>query len=349
MDKRKFDFDDIIIVPKTISDITSRYNDISITYENGNLPLFTAPMDSVINVENMEDFHECGINVVLPRTEFRRNESIPHFKSFGIAEFESFVKEKRLVFDYPYDSKKNTNILIDVANGHMKKIGELVNDAMEINPSLRFMVGNIANPETYRYYAENTKVRYVRVGIGNGNGCLTTQQTGVGYPKAALINECYKIKQELGGGNELPYIVADGGMKDYSDIIKSLALGADYVMVGSIFNKAIESSGQNYLYKIKISPKLAEDLFDRGFPVTKQFYGMSTKLAQKKMGKTNLKTSEGVVRYRKVEYKLNDWVENFEAYLRSTMSYSDARSLSEFVGKADFEFISEQAFRRFNK
>jgi IMP dehydrogenase/GMP reductase len=345
MDKRKFDFDDITIVPKKISEINSRYNDITITYENGNLPLFTAPMDSVVDINNMYEFDDCGINVVLPRTSKKETEYgkplRPHFVSLGINEFEKMVETKSY--------KHHKHILIDVANGHMKKISDLVNKAMELIPSLRIMVGNIANPETYRYYAENTKVRYIRVGIGNGNGCLTTQQTGVGYPKAALINECYRIKQELGGGNELPYIVADGGMKDYSDIIKSLALGADYVMVGSIFNKAIESSGQNYLYKIKISPKLAEDLFDRGFPVTKQFYGMSTKIAQKKMGKINLKTSEGVVRYRKVEYKLSDWVENFEAYLRSTMSYSDARTLNDFVGKADFEFISEQAFRRFNK
>ena len=69
MEKRKFDFDDIIIVPKKISEINSRYNDITIRYENGKLPLFTAPMDSVVNVTNMRDYDECDINVVLPRTE----------------------------------------------------------------------------------------------------------------------------------------------------------------------------------------------------------------------------------------------------------------------------------------
>lgn len=76
---------------------------------------------------------------------------------------------------------------------------------------------------------------------------------------------------------------------------------------------------------------------------------MSTKTAQKKMGKTNLKTSEGVERKWKVEYKLNQWVENFEHYLRSAMSYSDAKNLEEFIGKADFNLITENAFNRFNK
>ena len=38
-------------------------------------------------------------------------------------------------------------------------------------------------------------VDYVRIGIGNGGGCLTTVQTGVGYPMASLISECNDIKR----------------------------------------------------------------------------------------------------------------------------------------------------------
>ncbi len=71
--------------------------------------------------------------------------------------------------------------------------------------------------------------------------------------------------------------------------------------------------------------------------------------SQKKMGKTEFRTSEGVVRYRKIEYKLYDWIENFEHYLRSAMSYSNARTLDEFIGNADFEMITENAFNRFKK
>jgi len=76
---------------------------------------------------------------------------------------------------------------------------------------------------------------------------------------------------------------------------------------------------------------------------------MSTKDAQKAMGKTVFKTSEGVVRYRRVEYHLSGWIENFEHYLRNAMSYCDAQTLDEFVGKAEICQITTKAYDRFNK
>jgi hypothetical protein len=349
---KKFDFDDILITPKTYTKINSRFADINpyVTDDKNilsdRLPLFTAPMSSVLNDSNYNDFNEVGIRIVMPRTSNHKiyGGSDPIFHSYSIAEFEQYyvLDEERTHPDY---------VLIDVANGHMNKIIQLAVKAKKKDQNIVIMAGNIANPQTYKYYIESNSIDYVRVGIGNGNGCLTTQQTGVGYPKASLINECYKIKQEMinKGYVNPTKIVADGGMKDYSDIIKALALGADYVMVGSILNKALESSGQNYLYGFKISPMFAETCYNYGFTVKKQFYGMSTKLAQKKLGNNNLKTSEGVVRYRKIEYKIFDWVQNFEHYLRSAMSYTDARNLNEFIGKADFKLITENAFNRFNK
>jgi len=124
---------------------------------------------------------------------------------------------------------------------------------------------------------------------------------------------------------------------------------SDYVAIGSIFNKALESCADNYLYGVKINKKLANYFFDRGYPIKKYFRGMSTKGAQKAMGKTQIKTSEGVTRYRKVEYHLDGWVENFEHYLRNAMSYADAKTLEDFIGKADICQITKNAYDRFNK
>lgn len=364
----KYDFDDILIVPAVLSEINSRYNGVNLPKQ---FPIFTAPMDTVVDLNNINEFLKNKINVCLPRTinyddynEFIssypcQNKNI--FFSLGFDDIEYHHKNNN--FD---DFPKNANLLIDVAHGHLIKIVDHAKQIKLHRPDIKIMVGNIANPDTYWYYAENDCVDMIRIGIGNGGGCLTTKQSGVGFSMASLIHETYLVKQKFIEHNNsntrhqhsllqtkpvsnIPLIVADGGMKNYSDIIKALALGADYVMVGSLFNKAIESCGDNYLYNIKINKKIANYLFDKGFPIKKHFRGMSTKGAQKAMGKTVLKTSEGVVRYRKAEYHLNGWVNNFEHYLRNAMSYSNAITLDDFIGKAEFCQITKSAYDRFNK
>ena len=121
------------------------------------------------------------------------------------------------------------------SNGHMPAVFDLTKRSKEkYGDSLVLMVGNVANPETYALLSD-AGADYVRIGIGNGGGCLTTQNTGVGYPMASLIKECYEISTTL---KKPAYIVADGGMQTYSDVIKALALGADFVMLGSILNKS---------------------------------------------------------------------------------------------------------------
>lgn len=350
----QFDFDDILIVPTINSNISSRYKDVELPKM---LPLFTAPMDTVVDLNNMRTFINNKINVCLPRT-IKYNDFVSHemvgqiiddgiFISLGFQDIENEIRGHNF-----QNYHKGAHLLIDVANGHMRKILDYAIYIKKHRPDIIIMVGNIANPDTYYWYAESQCVDYIRVGIGNGNGCLTTKQSGVGYPMASLIHYTYKAKQSFKTFHpelKAPAIIADGGMKDYSDIIKALALGADYVMIGSIFNKAFESCAHNYLYGIKISQNVANFFFDRGYPVKKYFRGMSTKGAQKAMGKTNFKTSEGVVRYRKVEYYLRGWVENFEHYLRNAMSYSDATTLDDFIGKAEVCQITKSAYDRFNK
>jgi ABC-type long-subunit fatty acid transport system fused permease/ATPase subunit len=89
--------------------------------------------------------------------------------------------------------------------------------------------------------------------------------------------------------------------------------------------------------------------YDNKIPVYKKFRGMSTKEVQKKWGKETLTTSEGVIRFRQVEYTLAKWIENFEDYLRSAMSYSDAITLEDFIGQANVIKITNNAYNRFKK
>jgi glutamate synthase domain-containing protein 2 len=207
----------------------------------------------------------------------------------------------------------------------------------EINNDEEIIVYDLSVTNDASYTANNNIV----------HNCSTTVHTGVGYPMGSLVSECYSESCKLDNPAK---IVADGGMQNYSDIIKALALGADYVMVGSLFNKAIESCGDNYLFKhIKVSQSIAEFAYKYKIPVYKKFRGMSTKEVQKKWGKEVLTTSEGVVRVRKVEYTLEQWVSNFEDYLRSAMSYTNSKTLSEFIGIVDTIKISDNSYNRFKK
>lgn len=330
--QEKFDFNDILIKPSISSNIESR-QDIN-PFLDGFLPLITAPMDTVISESNNETYKALKIVTCLPRGEYNNI----GFQSYSLQEIEEIFKSRRLQTKGFY--------LIDMANGHMSKLVTMVKKIKKTLPKLTLMVGNVANPETY-IELSNAGADYIRVGIGNGGGCSTTVHTGVGYPMGSLIRECYLASCTI---NNPAKIVADGGMQNYSDIIKALALGADYVMVGSLFNKAIESCGDNYLWKhIKVSQSIAEKAYKLKIPVYKKFRGMSTKEVQKKWGKVYLTTSEGVVRYRKVEYSLQQWVHNFEDYLRSAMSYSNAKNLPDFIGQAQIIKITDNAYNRFKK
>jgi IMP dehydrogenase/GMP reductase len=303
-------------------------------------------MDTVVNAHNASYFKEQCINVILPRTantDLHPKTSFSEWISYGLTQFEDvFIKNDQLKDLKHY-------ILLDVANGHMPAVHELTRTAKEkYGDSLVLMVGNVANPETYALLSD-AGADYVRIGIGNGGGCLTTVHTGVGYPMASLIVETYKVSCTL----EKPaQIVADGGFKKYSDVIKALALGADYVMLGSIFNKALESAGDTVDEdgeKINQYNLKAKEFFKAGGKLYKKFRGMSTKEVQASWGKKDVKTSEGVVRKHKVEYTVSGWVDNFTHYLKSAMSYTNSTSLESFKGNVDYMIVSENSFNRYNK
>lgn len=337
----KFDWNDISIVPETLSSISSR-KEVNPTY-SGKLPIFTAPMDKVIDETNVNQFVENNINVCLPRHvkyEVVKNED--YFYSYGLDEIIEILDKK---------SQLPKRILIDVANGHMQKLYDTAKKIKQTyGDKIELMIGNIANPDTYKKYCE-IGVDYIRVGIGGGSACTTSANVSIHYPMASLISECAYFKSSFENPTK---IVADGGFRNFSDIIKALALGADYVMLGGIFNKCLDSCGETFMkdsqsqyYQVDFLK--AMNAFDAGVDVYKYYRGMSTKEVQKSWNRSELKTGEGITKYNKVEYTLEGWCENFTDYLKSAMSYCDSRNLNEFIGEVRYEIISQNSFMRFNK
>ncbi len=343
-----FDFDDLLIQPAKISAIRSRSE--TNPYYGDKLPLMTAPMDTVVDGNNHQYFSDLGITVVLPRNtpspwmeDFLNDD---YFTSFSLTDFDKYFLDN----DVEIPEGKQYRVLIDIANGHMKDLLESSKIAKQkYGDQIVLMVGNVANPTTFYDYGL-AGVDYVRIGIGNGGGCLTTVQTGVGYPMASLISQCNDIRRRN------PFIktkiVADGGFKKYADVIKALALGADYVMLGSIFNKSLESCGETTNSNGEVIDQYSNstlEMFNVDIPIYKNFRGMSTKEVQKSWGNNELKTSEGVVRTHQVEYTLKGWVDNFTSYLKSAMSYTGNKKLPDFIGGVDYNLITKNSFERFNK
>jgi IMP dehydrogenase/GMP reductase len=356
MRELKFDTNDIAIMPSESSEINSRSECDPYTIFNGNktLSLMASPMDTVVSTKNYTKFINNGIIPCLPRgtasayMPFMDN----YFQAFGLCEIETQLRgcrdkngdkceechDEGTFYHFP-------NVLIDIANAHMAKLIDIVKEIKENWPEMNLMVGNVANPETFINLAL-AGADYCRIGVGNGAGCVTSANVSINYPMGSLISECALAKKQYALKTK---IVADGGMQNYSDIIKCIGLGADVVMIGSLFNKTIESAGFNYIYGIKINDQIAELLWRWDFPIKKKYRGMSTKAVQRSWGKTNLVTAEGVTRYQKVEYTLAQWTENFRDYLKSGMSYCNAKTLDDFIGKAQYVFITQNALMRFKK
>lgn len=364
----KLGYDDVAIVPEVVTTISSR-SECNPYDEDGFLPIFASCMSSVVSIENSNDFNDAKIYTVIPRSysvetrirymfEQSCNE-VDHynFVAFSLNEIENWFLEK-YIFDFNgfKNFKWPMKICIDLANGHMQCLLETAKKLKEkYGKTICIMTGNIANPETYRDY-ESVGIEYVRCSVGSGNACLTSSNLGLHYGVFSLLKEIYEIKKQINGKCK---IIADGGIHGYRDIQKAL-IYADYVMIGSLFNKAMESNGKTtygtFYWNIRgkkiVRPiktllyygrKIPKSKYNKCYSllkqgkltIWKQFFGQSTKLAQSLINDANnlnskLKTSEGLIKYQKVEYDIKGWAENETDYLKSAMSYTNSKTLDEY-------------------
>ena len=339
-------FNDICLIPAVVSEIEHR-SECSPYLDNGMLPLFTAPMSSVINENNWQIFKENKINTIIPRSvdfDIRRELSHQTFVAVSLSEFEYLIDEV-------FENVIPAYICVDIANGHMQKLLDLCKQAKErFGDKIQLIAGNIANPDTYYEYAKSG-IDYVRVGIGTGSACTTSSNVGgIHYPMVSLLSKLKDNKQlvtskivlsdccysnEKCEFNSIPKIIADGGFSNFDQIIKALAIGADYVMLGKIFAMSKEACGE-------VVPTIEEKYM-------RKYYGMSTKKAQTEISGEATKTAEGIETLVPIKYTLAGWCDNFISYLRSAMSYCDSRTLEEFRKNAHIEQISANSFNAYYK
>ena len=376
--KTGYELESISIVQAPISDIRHRSECDPMVEMCGRkvYPVIVAPMGAVTNEENYKVWLDNGFMCVVPRTvdyDKRVEISKETFASFSLSEAESLYGNRT------FEDGNAHFICIDIAQGTMSALYSICDKLRKaLGDKIVIMTGNVAVPSAYGYYAQNG-VDFMRACIGSGSRCTTRCNVGVGYPTATLIDDLRMEKEnyDAWSGNSKTEIIVDGGIQNFDDIQKCIALGAFAVMSGSIFAKAFEASEEivflhpnnlnmadaipfeEYYAKLReLQEKASEFPEEESFwesyrRLSKRkpyrlYYGMSTKKAQKLTGGSGKKTSEGIAKPIPIEYPISKWAENMADYMKSCMSYTGCRTIQEFRDntKLIVNLSTDKSFRK---
>ena len=97
------------------------------------------------------------------------------------------------------------------------------------------VVGNVVSYTVTSELLEEG-VHGILVGVGPGSACTSREVLGIGVPQVSATLECAAARDDFyhRTGRYVP-IVTDGGIRTGGDVCKSIAAGADSVMIGSPF------------------------------------------------------------------------------------------------------------------
>ena len=108
------------------------------------------------------------------------------------------------------------------------------------------LVGNCVSFTACRELME-TGIAGVFVGVGPGSACTSREVLGMGVPQITATIDCAAARDDYfeETGRYIP-IITDGGIKKGGDLCKSIAAGADAVMIGSPFAQVKGAPGRGY-------------------------------------------------------------------------------------------------------
>lgn len=323
-------FDDIILVPQ-YSNIKSRSEiDTSIQIINHSenntmnfkIPIISSPMSTVTEAHMCNAMRsQGGLGII------HRYNSIEYQSK--LLSFVNDNETKAAAIGVSGDYKERLSALvekglrivcIDIAHGDHKLMESAIDFVKSEYPDLFVIAGNVATGDAYRNLAK-FGADAVRTSVGSGSICTTRIQTGHGVPTLHAVLECDRVRKEMINSKDenVPYIIADGGIKNSGDVVKSLAAGADFVMLGSMLSGTKETPG-----KVIINDKNKK---------VKRYNGMASKAAQKDW-KGSYASIEGVSSIVPYKGTVSRVVNEIMSNVRSGMSYSGARSLNELREKA---------------
>ena len=207
---------------------------------------------------------------------------------------------------------------VDVAHAHAKYVGKTLKNLRQMLGSRCIMAGNVATYAGADYLA-SCGADIIKAGIGGGSVCSTRIKTGFGIPMLTCIQDCARSDRS---------IVADGGIRSAGDIVKALAFGADFVMIGGMLAGTEPTPG-------KVLTKADGSM-------VKMYRGMASREAQEEfLGQMHeWKTAEGVATEVPLRTDQDVIIADIIGGLRSGLTYAGADSISELQRKLNYVTIT---------
>jgi len=317
--RKCFSYDDVLLVPQYSNIVSRREVDIGSSLgENLDfaLPIISSPMDTITETAMATAMCTSGglgivhrYNSIEKQADLCRN--IKGIRAAAIGISGDYLHRAIGLVD------SGAQILcLDVAHGHH----ELMRSAIEgirayFGDSVHIMAGNIATKKGFEDLAI-WGADSVRCNIGSGSICSTRIQTGHGVPGLQTIFDCFlaETKRDV-------KIIADGGLRSSGDIVKALAAGADFVMLGSMLAGTKQAPGQ-----VLISPTGKK---------YKTYRGMASKAAQYQW-RGHCSSDEGISTTVPYHGNVEEILADLSGGIRSGLSYSGARNIMELQLRAEF-------------
>ncbi len=344
-------FDDIILEPQ-YSEIKSR-SDVDLrmcllshdkkTKYFFNLPIISSPMDTVTEEEMVFQMWKNGglgiihryctideqVEMVLDSyRKYQENTPTEIHQGFvvgaSIGVTGDYLERAKELID------SGVQILcIDIAHGHHLLMKNAIKELEKIiPPHIHIMAGNVATFNGFKDLCE-WGADSIRVGISSGAACSTAINTGHGLPTLQSIIECERYKFMSNNHFDVA-IIADGGIKRPGDIVKAIAAGADFCILGSM------------LAGTKCSPG---DIINTEGKWMKNYRGSASFEAQKARGQKTPRV-EGVSALVPYKGKIENVLSLIKDGLNSGCSYSGVDKLADLKYKAICRKVTISGFHQ---
>lgn len=244
-----FDYDDVMLVPEKCEVSSRSQVDVSVEIggRNFKLPVVPANMSTITDSLLAEKLAKEGYFYVMHRfdvdpVEFtqRMQKELGLYSSISVgikeADYQDVARLQEAGLSPEY-------ITIDIAHGHAPSVINMVKHLRKNLPDSFIIAGNIGTREAALELAK-AGADAVKVGIGPGLACLSSPNTGFGTRNWQLsaVAQVAEALQEHERFKKI-VVIADGGIRNYGDIAKSIAFGASLVMVGGFLGGHDENPG----------------------------------------------------------------------------------------------------------